>query len=67
LSYQTLPQYLDAIKNSNPGIITYYKVDPYSFNMVRFCHIFCAFGPLIEGFSYCRPLFSIDGTHLYEK
>jgi len=34
--------------------------------MVRFCHVFWAFGLLIEGFSYCRSLLSIDDTHLYE-
>ena len=25
------------------------------------------FHPSIEGFNYCRPILSIDGTHLYEK
>jgi len=35
--------------------------------MVRFSCVFWAFGSSIEGFSLCRPLISIDGTHLYEK
>lgn len=28
---------------------------------------FWAFGPSIEGFKHCRPVFYIDRTHLYEK
>ena len=26
-----------------------------------------AFHPSIEGFNHCRPILSIDGTHLYGK
>jgi len=33
--------------------------------MVRY--VFQAFGPSIEGFPYCRPILSIDGTHLHGK
>jgi len=29
--------------------------------------VFWAFGPSIVGFQNCRPLLSIDGTHLFEK
>jgi len=35
--------------------------------MVQFGRVFWAFGPSIKGFSACRPLLSIDGTHLYGK
>ena len=28
---------------------------------------FWAFHPFIEGFNHCRPILSIDGTHLYGK
>ena len=53
LSYETLPQYLDEIKRSISGTVTYYKFYPYSFNMVQLCHVFWAFGSSIDSFSYC--------------
>ena len=58
---------LNILLQLKKGTIICYKADPYSFNMVWFCHVFWAFGPSIEGFSYCHPLLSIDDTHLYEK
>ena len=30
-------------------------------------YVFCSFGPCIDGFKYCKPVISIDGTHLYDK
>jgi len=36
-------------------------------NMVRFGRVFWAFEPSSKGFFACRPLLSIDGTHLYGK
>ena len=32
-----------------------------------FHHVFWAFSPFIEGFKYCRPIISIDATHLYGR
>jgi len=50
LSYATLPQYLEAIKNSNTCIVTCLKVEPYAFeygsivpNMVQFSRVFWVF------------------------
>ena len=34
---------------------------------IRFRRVFWAFAPSIEGFKHCRPIMSIDATHLYEK
>ena len=36
-------------------------------NTEIFQRIFCSFKPSIEGFEHCRPILSIDGTHLYGK
>ena len=33
---------------------------------VRFCLVFWAFIPSIEGFKHCRLVMSIDATHLYD-
>ena len=32
-----------------------------------FHRVFWAFSPSIKGFPHCRPLLSIDGTHMYGK
>ena len=61
-SYAELPKYLKEVQNSNPG--TVYKV---IHTRGVFDGAFWAFGPSIEGFAHCRPLLSIDGTHLYGK
>ncbi|XP_020263435.1 uncharacterized protein LOC109839419 [Asparagus officinalis] len=66
-SYQLLPHYLSAIMRKNPGTeynIVSKEVAP---EMERFIRVFWAFGSAIRGFSFCRPLLSIDGTHLYGK
>ncbi|XP_015970807.1 uncharacterized protein LOC107494270 [Arachis duranensis] len=34
---------------------------------IFFHRLFWMFPPCIEAFKYCKPLISIDGTHLYEK
>ena len=36
-------------------------------NTETFQRVFWSFKPSIEGFKYCRPVMSIDGTHLYGK
>ncbi|KAG9442209.1 hypothetical protein H6P81_018063 [Aristolochia fimbriata] len=36
-------------------------------NFVRFDRAFWASGPAINGFQSCRPIISVDGTHLYGK
>ena len=36
-------------------------------NIEIFQRVFWSFKPFIEGFEHCRPLMSIDGTHLYGK
>ncbi|XP_020262396.1 uncharacterized protein LOC109838356 [Asparagus officinalis] len=66
-SYEILPHYLEALKRENPGIVYEVSSDPVDGGERRFTGVFWAFGPYIEGFRYCRPLLSIDGTHLYGK
>ncbi|KAG9450543.1 hypothetical protein H6P81_010508 [Aristolochia fimbriata] len=69
-SYNLLPQFLKAIKDTNRG--TMYKVITTEEgvtrgNFVRFDRAFWVFGPAIHGFQFCRPFISVDGTHLYGK
>ncbi|KAL6323508.1 hypothetical protein AAG906_039085 [Vitis piasezkii] len=53
---------------SNPGCIVYSKMVPgNNLNEEIFQRVFWAFTPSIKGFTHCRPVLSIDGTHLYGK
>jgi len=67
-SYQDLPKYMQALKESNSGTIVEWKLlqtaDP---SVYVFQRVFWAFKPSIVGFRYCRPLITIDGTHLYGR
>ncbi|XP_074303789.1 uncharacterized protein LOC141638281 [Silene latifolia] len=68
LSYQLLPRFFEALKEANPGtvvqFVNYPTDDP---NVVIFGRVFWAFGASIKGFPHCRPIITIDGTHLYGK
>ncbi|KAL6333939.1 hypothetical protein AAG906_039353 [Vitis piasezkii] len=67
-SYAELSRFFLALEQSNPGYIVYSKMvlgnNP---NEEIFQCVFWAFVPSIKGFTQCRPVLSIDGTHLYEK
>ena len=67
-SYAELPRFFLALKQSNPGCIVYTKTIPGNKpNEEIFHRVFWAFSPSIKGFPHCRPLLSIDGTHMYGK
>ncbi|XP_068638416.1 uncharacterized protein [Aristolochia californica] len=65
-SFILLPQFLDAIKEANPANEYVLCCEAFGHEMM-FKRVFWAFGPSIAGFQYCRPLISVDGTHLYGK
>nr|XP_023883392.1 uncharacterized protein LOC111995693 [Quercus suber] len=65
-SYAELPRFLAALKDADPTTVTQLKCD--NRNVLGTCTFNCAlwaFGPCIEGFKHCRPVISIDATHLY--
>ena len=67
-SYAELPRFLAALKDADPTTVTQLKCDHRSVpGTCTFNCAFWAFGPCIEGFKYCRPVISIDATHLYGK
>nr|KAJ0189856.1 hypothetical protein LSAT_V11C800389420 [Lactuca sativa] len=43
------------------------QVESSNVDQVEFRHVFWAFVPFIHGFEHCRPVISIDATHLYGK
>ena len=42
-------------------------ITPYLGHTKVLCYVYWAFAPCIVAFQYCRPVISIDGTHLYGK
>ncbi|RVW69911.1 Serine/threonine-protein phosphatase 7 long form-like [Vitis vinifera] len=67
-SYAELPRFFLVLEQSNPGCIMYSKTVPGNNpNEEIFQRVFWAFAPSITGFAHCRPVLSIDGTHLYGK
>ncbi|XP_070035757.1 uncharacterized protein [Nicotiana tomentosiformis] len=67
-SFAALPRYTAALQYFNPGTDIEWKLErspkksEYIFN-----YVFWAFKPAIDDFSHCRPVISIDGTHVYGK
>ncbi len=61
-----LLKFMKALIDSNPGTKvkweTYWSADVGS---AIFESVFWTFGPSIQGFVHCRPVISIDATHLY--
>ena len=67
-SYVEQPRFFMALEQANPGcVITWKTFDSHMHDIEVFQCVFWAFHPSIEGFNHCRPILTIDGTHLYEK
>ena len=67
-SYQKLQKLLLAYKDSDPGTqVSYQLINGETPDTTIFKYVFWAFTPSIVGFTHCRLVISIDGTHLYEK
>ena len=67
-SYTELPHLFLAIEQSNSGGIVIWKTLEINMpNTEILQRMFWSFKPSIEGFQHCRPVISIDGTHLYGK
>ena len=57
-----------AIEQANPGCVVIWKTCDINMpNTEIFQCVFWLFKPSIKGFEHCRPVLSIDGTHLYRK
>ena len=57
-----------AYKDSDLGTqVSYRSINGDTPSTIIFKYVFWAFAPSIVGFAHCRPVISIDGTHLYGK
>ncbi|XP_050260028.1 uncharacterized protein LOC126705126 [Quercus robur] len=67
-SYQRLRKLLFAYWDQEPGTRFWFHTIPRDeFGDTILRYIFWAFAPCIAGFRHCKPVISIDGTHLYGK
>ncbi|XP_070020021.1 uncharacterized protein [Nicotiana sylvestris] len=67
-SFAYLPRYMAALQHLNPGTIVEWKLERSAgIPEYIFRYVFWAFKPAIDGFVHCRPVISIDGTHVYGK
>ncbi|KAH0696084.1 hypothetical protein KY289_013566 [Solanum tuberosum] len=67
-SFVELSRFMEALKHFNPGTIVEWKTE-WRVDVIEdvFNYVFWTFKPCIDGFVFCRPVISIDGTHVYEK
>ncbi|XP_070054696.1 uncharacterized protein [Nicotiana tomentosiformis] len=67
-SFAALTRYMVALKHFNPGTVVEWKLErsPGILEYI-FRYVFWAFKLTINGFVHCRPLISIDDTHVYGK
>ena len=67
-SYAKLSRFFLALEQSNSRCIMYSKMFPGNNpNEEIFQRVFWAFAPSTKGFTHCRLVLSIDGTHLHGK
>ena len=67
-SYQMLQKLLMAYIDQDSTTLVFYRTKPTNEDDTIFLHyVFWSFGSCIDGFKYCKPVISIDGTHLCGK
>ncbi|RYR50872.1 hypothetical protein Ahy_A06g025879 isoform D [Arachis hypogaea] len=72
-SYNDLPRWVLGVQMTMPGSVVVLKTSPVRVggqvdeSQAYFHRLFWTFPPCIEAFRHCKPLVSIDGTHLYGK
>ncbi|XP_052109188.1 uncharacterized protein LOC127741203 [Arachis duranensis] len=70
-SYAELPRWMLGVQSTMAGTVSVLKTSPVRLggevdeSTVYFHRLFWTFSPCIEAFHHCKPLVSIDGTHLY--
>ena len=62
-AYQALPQYCQDLMNSNVDSTAILEKTPEG----KFQRLFICYGASATGFSHCRALLGLDGTHLKHK
>ncbi|XP_015945596.1 uncharacterized protein LOC107470700 [Arachis duranensis] len=72
-SYNELPQWVLGLQITMLGSVAVLRTSPIRVggqlddSTAYFHHLFWTFLPCVEAFQHCKPLVSVDGTHLYGK
>ncbi|XP_025703187.1 uncharacterized protein [Arachis hypogaea] len=72
-SYNDLPRWVLGVQLTMPGTVAVLRTSPVRVggqvddSQAYFHRLFLTFPPSVEVFRHCKPLVSIDGTHLYGK
>ncbi|RYQ89740.1 hypothetical protein Ahy_B09g096227 isoform A [Arachis hypogaea] len=72
-SYNELPRWVLGVQLTMPDTVAVLRTCPVRVggqvdeSQVYFHRLFWTFPPCIQAFRHCKPLVSIDGTHLYGK
>ncbi|KAL9667565.1 hypothetical protein QQ045_001927 [Rhodiola kirilowii] len=66
-SFSRLPHLMQPLQDSSPNNFVKWDVTPLDDGTMQVNRIFWAFSECILAFKHCRPILSIDGTHMYEK
>ncbi|XP_070049502.1 uncharacterized protein [Nicotiana tomentosiformis] len=67
-SFATLPMYMVALQHFKPGTVVEWKLERSpGIPEYIFKYVFWAFKLAIDDFLHCRPVISIDDTHVYGK
>ncbi|RYR68569.1 hypothetical protein Ahy_A03g015054 isoform F [Arachis hypogaea] len=72
-SYNKLPRWVLGVQLTMPGTVAVLRTSTVRVggqvdeSQAYFHRLFRTFPPCIEAFRHCKPLVSIDGTHLYGK
>ncbi|XP_015950053.1 uncharacterized protein LOC107474921 [Arachis duranensis] len=72
-SYDQLRRYFNVLQAFVPGTIVDLQTVPYyvgnivDHDSVMFHQVFWSFPSCVQAFRHCKPLVSVDGTHLYGK
>jgi len=64
-SFAALPRYMATLQHFNPETVVEWKLErSLGIPEYIFRYVFLGFKPAIDGFVHCRPVISIDDTHV---
>ncbi|KAL9689740.1 hypothetical protein QQ045_010129 [Rhodiola kirilowii] len=66
-SFAYLPHLMKALVDHNPETVVKWDTDEIDGEYIQVNRVFWAFVECIHAFKHCRPILSIDETHLYGK
>ncbi|KAL9672171.1 hypothetical protein QQ045_028420 [Rhodiola kirilowii] len=66
-SFEYLPHLMKALVDHSPETVVKWDTNEIDGEYIQVNRVFWAFAECIHAFKHCRPILSIDGTHLYDR